>query len=219
LFCGKLIEVIEDETPGAVTRARAKKFCSKSCAATYNNRRKPKRVAQKQGHCERCGKEIQYRQRTDRKGSKQGYIKVRFCLECRPIAIGEGISKRNGKKNGLNYDLLSGMTKGEILELCEGSPYWSRLKIGCHAKTTFKRGKREKICSRCGFPHATVSHKHPVSEFPDTALIKEINDPKNLVSLCPNCHWMWDRGHLTEENFNLSNEEIIRQIKIKKKRQ
>jgi len=36
-----------------------------------------------------------------------------------------------------------------------------------------------------------------VSDFPDAALIAEINDIANLVALCPNHHWEFDHGVLT----------------------
>lgn len=52
-------------------------------------------------------------------------------------------------------------------------------------------------CVRCGYDkHIEIAHIHPISEFPEHTLISVINDPSNLIALCPNCHWEFD--HLQE---------------------
>ena len=48
-------------------------------------------------------------------------------------------------------------------------------------------------CAHCGYnKHVQLAHKRPVSDFPDTALLEEINSPDNVIALCPNCHWEFD---------------------------
>lgn len=56
----------------------------------------------------------------------------------------------------------------------------------------------EKKCKACGYSlHVEVCHIKPIKEFVDTSLIKEINDLKNLIYLCPNCHWEFDHNRLS----------------------
>lgn len=52
-----------------------------------------------------------------------------------------------------------------------------------------------KICSICGYDkHAEICHRRPIKDFAKDTKISEINDPTNLVLLCPNCHWELDHG-------------------------
>jgi len=49
----------------------------------------------------------------------------------------------------------------------------------------------------CGYTkHIEVCHRRDVADFPDTALILEINDIKNLTGLCPTHHWEFDHQML-----------------------
>jgi len=48
-------------------------------------------------------------------------------------------------------------------------------------------------CRVCGYEkHVEIAHIKPVKSFPDTAMISEINDIKNLMALCPTHHWEHD---------------------------
>ncbi|NDG25698.1 MAG: HNH endonuclease [Proteobacteria bacterium] len=40
--------------------------------------------------------------------------------------------------------------------------------------------------------HFEVAHIKPISEFSKDTLITIVNDPSNLIPLCPNCHWEFD---------------------------
>lgn len=52
-------------------------------------------------------------------------------------------------------------------------------------------------CHRCAYDkHVHVCHIRGIADFPETALINEINDMSNLTILCPNCHWELDNGYL-----------------------
>ncbi len=54
-----------------------------------------------------------------------------------------------------------------------------------------------KSCRNCGYDkHFEVCHIKSVSDFTDSTLISEINNPDNLIPLCPNCHWEFDNGKL-----------------------
>jgi hypothetical protein len=48
-------------------------------------------------------------------------------------------------------------------------------------------------CEHCGyFKHQEVCHIKPISSYPLTTMISEINSADNLLILCPNCHWEFD---------------------------
>ena len=52
---------------------------------------------------------------------------------------------------------------------------------------------RKKVCMCCGYnKHVEVCHIKAVSSYPNDTLLSEVNDPSNLVLLCPNCHWEFD---------------------------
>jgi hypothetical protein len=55
----------------------------------------------------------------------------------------------------------------------------------------------EKCCKNCGYDkHVEACHIKSISSFDLDITIKEINDISNLVFLCPNCHWEFDKGIL-----------------------
>lgn len=62
------------------------------------------------------------------------------------------------------------------------------------ARNILKRAGRI-VCEICGYAkHFEAAHKIPISSYPDTALLRDINRPENLLALCPNCHWELDYG-------------------------
>jgi len=70
-------------------------------------------------------------------------------------------------------------------------------KIRSHSRKFFKSKHSKVDCLNCGYDKFTeVCHIKPVSEFPDGTLIVEINDIDNLIQLCRNCHWEFDKGLL-----------------------
>jgi len=54
------------------------------------------------------------------------------------------------------------------------------------------------LCVNCGYDkHTDVCHILSIKDAPDEMTVKEINDLKNLIRLCKNCHWELDNGYLT----------------------
>lgn len=52
-------------------------------------------------------------------------------------------------------------------------------------------------CFNCGYDkHVELCHIKPLSSFPSTATISEVNNIKNIIQLCPNCQWEFDNGKL-----------------------
>lgn len=79
------------------------------------------------------------------------------------------------------------------------SDWWSaRVPISKTARAVFKASEKNKCCVICGYnKHYEVCHIKPVSEFDDTITLREINDINNLVALCRNHHWEYDKGLIT----------------------
>jgi hypothetical protein len=74
----------------------------------------------------------------------------------------------------------------------------SRRTIYAHAASVMK--KRAKCCQRCGYTlFVDTCHLRAIKDFPETALLSEINALGNLVYLCPNCHHELDAGLLVWE--------------------
>lgn len=138
-------------------------FCSRSCAAKLNNHKYPKR--QKQESKCKCGF-------NKTKSSK-------FCRNC------------NYENQFLNY---GEKTLEEVLN--ESKNYASKHKyekIRQHAKRISKRLNWIIKCQNCDYDkHVEVCHKKAIHTFDKKCLIKDINCKKNLLFLCPNCHWEHD---------------------------
>lgn len=106
-----------------------------------------------------------------------------------------------GIKPTLDYgSTLLQMSKGELFSSRKN---WqsARTAIRKLADAAFKKSDKMQRCAICGYDkHIEIAHIKAVSEFNDEALISEINDIGNLVALCPNHHWEFDNGKLSEED-------------------
>ena len=110
-------------------------------------------------------------------GKETGFFRRKFCEYCNPmnrdwnsITYGEATSKRKYQKNSRIRNL---------------------------ARKIYRQSTKPKFCIICGYDkHFEVCHVKPISSFPDTATISQINCLDNLISLCPNHHWELDHGDL-----------------------
>lgn len=187
-FCGSVIEVKEGQK---VAEARRKKFCNHSCAARYNNRGvnrhggRQRVIRKRTGKCERCDCEIRYRDRG------AGYVRRKYCDVCVPLVAVESRGQ-------------SLVESSEKEELRKRSSNWTsyRASISNHARKIYAQSDRPSMCAICGYDrHVDICHKRPVSEFPDSATIAEVNDIDNLVALCKNHHWELDHGFLERKDL------------------
>lgn len=71
---------------------------------------------------------------------------------------------------------------------------------GQSAKFNIVRGrarnqyKNIKVCQFCGYDkHVEVCHIKPIHSFSLDTLISVVNAPDNILILCPNCHWEFDK--------------------------
>jgi hypothetical protein len=55
-------------------------------------------------------------------------------------------------------------------------------------------------CVECGYDKIVhICHRIDIAAFPDTATVRQINAPSNVVGLCPNHHWEYDHGFLESD--------------------
>lgn len=79
----------------------------------------------------------------------------------------------------------------------------SRRNLYAHATSVMR--SRERKCQRCGYAlFVDVCHIKAIKSFPAIAPLSEVNDPGNLVYLCPNCHHELDAGLLALKVSNSS---------------
>lgn len=137
-----------------------KKFCSRSCSSTYNNRKKPKR--QWTRTCADCDTLVNYRNK--------------YCESCR-------VSRFSAKDMTIDEAIYKHHTSGAYSLI--------RSRAVSIAKP---KGKH---CVNCGYDkHVEVCHIKPISTFDKSTLVSVVNNPSNLILLCPNCHWEFDHGLL-----------------------
>lgn len=137
-------------------------FCSRSCAASFNNKIFPKRSHDNK--CTLCG-------------IKTLKPTARYCDTCRKQATIIPISEKTilEMQSPLNKNLFSYVRK--------------------HAREKLKNYPQ--VCAHCGYDkHVETCHIKPISSFPKTTKIKDVNNLNNLILLCPNCHWEFDHKKL-----------------------
>lgn len=145
-------------------------FCSRTCAAKYNNAKNPKRK-KRVWHCEKCG---QIKERP--------YYGAHTCNECKD------------RPRELKHESIKSLRKMYETRKNQHQNVYSYIRE--QSRKIYLR-INPSICVACGYnKHVEVCHIKQVSEYPDDALISEINSLDNLVALCPNCHWEFDHGLL-----------------------
>lgn len=91
---------------------------------------------------------------------------------------------------------VSEQTKGDLFS---NRKNWqsARSSIQKLAQKVYEEFGKPYKCIICGYDsHIEIAHIKSVSEFPNEALVREINHPDNLIGLCPNHHWEYDNGLL-----------------------
>lgn len=151
-----------------VCTVRKKVFCNSSCSTKYYNmKRANKKRTYTTKPCTLCGREMSASSKS-------------ICRKCYNKTIGIGDE-----------------TKGSLFSRRSG--YQSaRSAIRKHANSVFVQNNFLQSCHICGYSlHIDICHIRAVTDFPDSSTISEINDPSNLVGLCPTHHWEFDNGFLT----------------------
>lgn len=84
-------------------------------------------------------------------------------------------------------------TKKDLLQKGKAAVLYG--KIRDNAKSLIKYYYPEKECKICEYDtHVECCHIKDIQDYPDEALITDINSKENLVWLCPNHHYEFDAG-------------------------
>jgi hypothetical protein len=150
------------------------KFCNRSCAASYNNTKYPKRSVEQQNICVGCIKFCYPSPSAKTKGYEP------MCRKCRQKKSLESFGEK---------------TKAEMVS--ESTSYASKHryeKIRQYGKRLSDfYGWRKSCCQKCGYDkHTELCHLKSIESFDDDVKISTINSKDNIVYLCPNCHWELD---------------------------
>ena len=169
--CGRVISLHDGQRLSDIKR---KQYCNSSCSAVCSNAGFKGRNASLRKSikpCPKCGASVDIVR--DAKGKPS---KTKLCYACSGTP-------------------LEDRTKGELFGSSKN--YQSaRSTITHHATNGYKLSGLPNSCKLCGYSLIIhIHHVRPVSSFPDTALISEINSLDNLVALCPNHHY---EAHLKE---------------------
>lgn len=144
------------------------KYCSRSCAAKYTNILYPKRKTTKK--CIICNK------------STESYRKNR-CPE-------HYSEYKKTKASSYKLRTLDEYYQKESLKNLHQSSKNTHIRL--LARSWFKH-LTKLPCANCGYnKHVELCHIKPITSFPKTALLGEVNSKDNIIQLCPNCHWEFD---------------------------
>jgi hypothetical protein len=151
------------------------KFCSKRCAALYNvPRRKP--IVRSPRTCKWCRRQYLRSEGT-----------ATLCSICK--------DKRQNELEELRQRTLQWYVK----------KYGKRTSIMFHEVRNFCRSWNKHLlgpCQGCGYDkHVEMCHVKPLASFDLDATLAIVNDEKNVVVLCPNCHWELDHGMRTSSSL------------------
>ena len=143
-------------------------FCSRSCAASFNNKVVPKRATKKKCHI--CGNKVKSYRHNKCETHWQEY------LESKPEFIRNKTLKEYFHKKSLQN--LHSSSKSAHIRLL--------------ARSWFKH-LTLLPCDKCGYKlHVELFHIKPISSFNENSTLGEVNSPNNIIQLCPNCHWEFD---------------------------
>lgn len=162
--CGDVIKVSKKRK---VSETRRKRFCSKSCAASFNNKG-VRRHGNLEGYtCPHCG------------NKKTKSAKV--CHEC---------------KVQMSYVRHKMTSLKEIANEGNARVRWSRVRTWAKKILNFTgREFKCELCNESCV--LDVCHIKAISSFPETALCGEVNHLDNLIYLCPTHHVYFDKGWVT----------------------
>lgn len=148
-------------------KTKTQSFCCKKCRLAKNQRRF---YTSQKKKCPDCGKNIK-----------------NTSIRC--VACTRHVQDCVGKKTTLGEFHSRMSVKGK-------HPSWKNSHIRSLARY-WNSDKLSLPCSVCGYSkHVELAHIKPISSFPETSTLEEVNHPRNLIQLCPNCHWESHNGFI-----------------------
>lgn len=168
--------------------------CSRLCAVEIRRKREP-------GSCLRCGactKNLKFCSRSCTASyNNKKFPKRKLEGSC---SCGSPIPKRNKFCSECWISHITNLTTNLTLNdvrMATGSRNSYRTAVGHHARKVAKSLGLLNNCRICGYSkHVHCCHLKPISSFPETAKLVEVNSPTNLEGLCPNHHWELDNNQL-----------------------
>ena len=158
------------------------KYCSRSCAASVSGKLFPKRINSKTSRtCTKCGTSF-VRTITHKSLS--------MCESC------YGNWKHRGTDKSVKLGALM-----NAKSVKEKHPSWK----ASYVRVLNRQWNKHLLklpCARCGYSlHIELAHIRPITSFPPSATLGEVNARSNNVQLCRNCHWEFDRKLFTLEDL------------------
>ncbi|MBI4673561.1 MAG: HNH endonuclease [Chloroflexi bacterium] len=125
-----------------------------------------------------------------RKKQKREWI----CVQC-----GNPTTERRKYCDGCSPDYFKWMER-TIGELSRDGSYQMYRTVRALARRIYNDSGRPLACAICGYSdHIEICHIKAISSFDKKTRIREVNRLENLVALCPNHHWEFDRGRIDLE--------------------
>lgn len=181
--CNKEFEKNNSEIKSSKT---GKHYCSRSCAAKFNNQGK-QRNPPKDRICKDCG--IKFIKQWKHKSTM-------YCSNC----IGNGTLHDKIKKH---YQSLTLKEYQQFLSIKGKHQSWKNVHVRA-LNRSWNKILTKMPCANCGYnKHVELAHIKAISTFSETATLGEVNHYSNVIQLCPNCHWEFDNGFLNIDKIKL----------------
>lgn len=140
-------------------------FCSRSCAASYNNKTFIKREL------------------------------TRTCTECSDVVFTYRHTRCKKHHEEYKENNYTNRTIGEYRKKASVAgkhPSWLNSHIRLFARS-WNKELLKLPCAKCGYSeHVELAHIKGISTFSDDSLLSNVNSVSNIIQLCPNCHWEFD---------------------------
>ena len=156
-----LCEVCSKET-------KNKRFCSRSCSATYNNHKAPKR---------------------------KKFISTETCIDCGALSWRAHSRCKSCYITFITNRELDTTLQDIKDSSPKYSDYHSRIRA--HARRIAVNANLLSACKSCGYTYKVICcHRKAIGSFPMTATLREVNSKDNLIGLCPTHYIEFDNGIL-----------------------
>ena len=177
-------------------------FCSQDCCRLWKHQHSTTNVT-----CEYCGLSAEKKKNLVGRGRfcsgtcanmaeprrhRRNPSAAEICPTCDGLKTYKSEVCRSCRSANKNKE-IDGLTLAEVRQLVKTS-YEFHAKLRGWARRSYTGPKK---CFLCDYDlHVDIAHIQPVSSFPLTATVGEVNATTNLVALDKRCHWEFDHGYL-----------------------
>lgn len=156
-------------------------FCTRSCAASYNNKGHTRRKPIKRT-CKTCGAFY------FNSNGRRSRVHCHNCFETNEQKI-------------LRHQNMTLQEFHSLESVANKHPSWKNAHIR-NFNRSWNKQLTENNCQNCEYSlHVELAHIKPISSFGPDGKLGEINHPQNILVLCRNCHWEFDNGYLSLEKI------------------